>query len=91
VRLLLRDIAAIEATEGFEPRPSVLCRWCGFNPICDAAEGRAPGFAPEGGARREGGRSCPVCGSHLRERSGRFGSFIGCTGFPDCRYTRDAW
>ena len=91
VRRLLRDIGAIEAAVGYEPNPSVLCRWCGFNPICDAAEGLTPGVAPEGGRRTEGGRTCPRCGSHLRERSGRYGNFVGCTGFPDCRYTRDAW
>jgi len=91
VRRILRDIDSIESAVGYAPNPSVLCRWCGYNPICDAAEGRAPGVASEVGRRSEGGRECPRCGSHLRERSGRFGSFVGCTGYPDCRYTRDAW
>jgi DNA topoisomerase-1 len=31
---------------------------------------------------------CPECGSELIKRSGRFGEFIGCKGFPKCRYTR---
>lgn len=31
---------------------------------------------------------CPDCGSKLIERSGRNGRFIGCTNFPNCRYTR---
>ncbi len=31
---------------------------------------------------------CPECGSELIKRSGRFGEFIGCRGFPKCRYTR---
>lgn len=30
---------------------------------------------------------CPKCGSPLVRRSGKFGSFWGCTGFPTCRYT----
>ncbi len=34
-------------------------------------------------------RVCPRCGSVLRKRSGRYGEFIGCTGYPDCRYTED--
>ena len=34
-------------------------------------------------------RLCPRCGSVLRKRSGRYGDFIGCTGFPECRYTED--
>lgn len=31
---------------------------------------------------------CPECGSKLILRNGRNGQFIGCTGFPKCRYTR---
>jgi DNA topoisomerase-1 len=33
------------------------------------------------------GRNCPQCGSELLLRSGRFGEFIGCSGFPKCEYT----
>jgi len=33
---------------------------------------------------------CPTCGRALKKRSGRFGSFWGCTGYPECRYTRNA-
>ncbi|HSV85991.1 MAG TPA: type I DNA topoisomerase [Levilinea sp.] len=33
------------------------------------------------------GRDCPQCGSELVIRYGRFGKFISCSGFPDCRYT----
>ncbi|MBI5352457.1 MAG: type I DNA topoisomerase [Chloroflexi bacterium] len=33
------------------------------------------------------GRSCPTCGKELVIRYGRFGKFISCSGFPDCRYT----
>ena len=32
---------------------------------------------------------CPKCGSMLKRRNGRFGEFLGCTGFPDCKYTRN--
>ena len=31
---------------------------------------------------------CPDCGKDLIKRSGRYGEFIGCSGFPKCRYTR---
>lgn len=32
---------------------------------------------------------CPRCGEHqLVERVGRYGKFIGCSGFPKCRYIR---
>lgn len=33
------------------------------------------------------GRLCPTCGKELVYRWGRFGKFISCSGFPDCRYT----
>ncbi len=32
--------------------------------------------------------SCPKCGKPLSCRLGKSGKFIGCTGFPDCDYTR---
>lgn len=31
---------------------------------------------------------CPRCGATLKLRKGKFGEFWGCTGFPQCRYTR---
>ena len=30
---------------------------------------------------------CPNCGEKLLKRSGRYGEFIGCSGFPKCRFT----
>jgi DNA topoisomerase-1 len=33
------------------------------------------------------GRDCPKCGKELVIRYGRFGKFISCSGFPECRYT----
>ena len=30
---------------------------------------------------------CPECGKQLLKRNGRFGEFIGCSGFPKCRFT----
>ncbi|MBN2231509.1 MAG: type I DNA topoisomerase [Deltaproteobacteria bacterium] len=31
---------------------------------------------------------CPECGSPLTVRTGRFGRFIACSRYPECRYTR---
>ena len=31
---------------------------------------------------------CPECGGRLREKNGRLGWFMGCSNYPDCRYTR---
>jgi DNA topoisomerase-1 len=33
------------------------------------------------------GRQCPDCGRELVIRYGKFGKFISCGGFPECRYT----
>jgi DNA topoisomerase-1 len=33
------------------------------------------------------GRPCPVCGHDLVVRWGRYGKFISCSNFPECRYT----
>lgn len=35
----------------------------------------------------EAGRDCPKCGKPLFIKYGRFGKFIACSGFPECRYT----
>ena len=34
------------------------------------------------------GEMCPECGKPLAKRRGRFGPFIGCTGYPDCKYIK---
>jgi DNA topoisomerase-1 len=36
------------------------------------------------------GRACPECGHELVIRWGRYGKFISCSNFPECRYT-EAW
>jgi DNA-binding helix-hairpin-helix protein with protein kinase domain len=32
--------------------------------------------------------NCPQCGAQMRRRSGRYGSFWGCSRYPQCRGTR---
>ncbi len=37
----------------------------------------------------EAARRCPACGAgRLSLKLGRFGAFIGCSNYPECRYTR---
>ena len=31
---------------------------------------------------------CPDCGARLVVKVGRFGEFVGCSGWPGCGYTR---
>jgi DNA topoisomerase-1 len=48
----------------------------------------APKLFPE---RADGGdpRVCPLCGTgNLSLKLGRFGAFVGCSNYPECRYTR---
>ena len=30
---------------------------------------------------------CPLCGKPMSAREGRFGKFLGCTGYPECKHT----
>ena len=39
-------------------------------------------------ADEEIGEPCPECEAPLLLRLGRYGKFVGCSRFPDCRYTR---
>lgn len=34
------------------------------------------------------GENCPQCGSELIKRSGRYGEFIACSGYPKCKYIK---
>ena len=34
------------------------------------------------------GEDCPDCGEELMIRSGRYGSFIGCSNYPECKFRR---
>ena len=84
--------------DSFVAKPSVLCLWCGFNQICDNPDARVK--RRQNGHSRENANQtgvtsgdlqggCPQCGGDLRERKGKFGNFLGCTNYPECRYTRD--
>jgi DNA topoisomerase-1 len=45
-------------------------------------------FFPDNGAGADP-RLCPSCGAgRLSLKLGRFGAFIGCSNYPECRYTR---
>ncbi|MCE3047751.1 type I DNA topoisomerase [Helicobacter kayseriensis] len=34
------------------------------------------------------GEQCPECGSELVKRSGRYGEFVSCSGYPKCKYIK---
>ncbi len=60
--------------------------WKDFKPAVDdvSAHGESARPAPE-----PTGEKCPECGRDLVVRHGRFGKFIGCSGYPECSYTRN--
>jgi DNA topoisomerase-1 len=37
----------------------------------------------------DAGQECPECGKPLLEKWGRFGKFLACSAYPDCKYTKD--
>src|SRR4051812_23034218 len=52
----------------------------------DAELGRH--FFPDDGSGRDA-RLCPACNAgRLSLKLGRFGAFVGCSNYPECRYTR---
>ena len=44
---------------------------------------------PNAKAGVETTEACPDCGNPLKERWGRFGKFLACSTYPDCKYTRN--
>ena len=59
--------------------------WGGFKPVLDDVSAHAESMRPE---PEYIGEKCPECGGELLLRRGRFGEFIACSGFPNCKYTR---
>ncbi|NIA21277.1 MAG: hypothetical protein GWP05_04750, partial [Anaerolineaceae bacterium] len=39
---------------------------------------------------KDTGRSCPKCGGKLLERLGRYGLFVGCQEYPECKFIEKA-
>lgn len=52
-----------------------------FLPLLDAAYEQMEKIKPT-----EVGRDCPVCGSPMVERIGRFGKFVACSNYPTCKH-----
>lgn len=34
-------------------------------------------------------QECPECGGDLVERTGRYGKFVGCSGYPACKHSEN--
>jgi RecB family exonuclease len=88
---LLKGIDEICRTQEFLPQPSILCQWCGYQNVCpqphESVSLLSLDLTAENPAAAESDVSCPECGSPLKERSGKYGPFLGCSNYPNCRYT----
>ena len=52
-----------------------------FEPLVESAYSNMEKEAPE-----ETGEFCPECGKPLVFRYGKFGKFVACSGYPECKY-----
>jgi len=52
------------------------------------AQGNEAGIGPSEQPSGQDLGNCPECGSPLAGRRGKFGSFVGCSRYPECRYIR---
>lgn len=59
--------------------------YSGFEGLLDKAIQDAEGYKIKDKVLDE---KCPECGENLVEKNGRNGKFIGCSGFPSCKFTK---
>lgn len=62
---------------------------CVMNQQCYERLGKLLADRPRTESSGEG-ENCPRCGRLLMKRRGKFGEFWGCSGYPQCRFTRNA-
>lgn len=54
-----------------------------FQPLLDEANDKMEVIAP-----KKTGEKCPECGHDLVERKGKYGTFIACENYPECKYIK---
>lgn len=54
-----------------------------FQPLLDEANEKMEVIAP-----KKTGEKCPECGHDLVERHGRYGKFVACENYPECKYIK---
>lgn len=60
-----------------------------WRPFKDLVDDKEKSVSRKEVTQEEMDEACPQCGKPLAIRLGRRGRFIGCTGYPDCDYTRN--
>ncbi len=75
-----------DVEEGKATRLAVLKEfWDAFTGTMEEAE-KAPSEPPV--PPEPTGEDCPLCGSPLVRKMGRFGEFVGCSAYPECKHTQ---
>lgn len=54
-----------------------------FQPLLENAYDKMETIAP-----KKTGETCPECGHDLVERKGRYGVFVACENYPECKYVK---
>jgi DNA topoisomerase-1 len=63
---------------------------CTAYPKCKSTAKLPPGIElPPPPKPQPLGEDCPDCGKPLVVRQGHRGPFVACSGYPDCKYTRN--
>ena len=80
--------------------PGMVQKWGRFGPYlkclnCEATRDAEPAPTPDGNsseaapiAEESEPEACELCGKPMQMKRGRFGPFLGCTGYPECRNIR---
>ena len=82
------------ASRSTRTAPSAASRWS--SRAAGSAGSRPARAIPNANSRRAWSRrrstpleeKCPDCGAHLVQRRGRFGLFIACSNYPNCKYIK---
>jgi DNA topoisomerase I len=98
VEIATEEVCQKCGTPGMVEKPGrygkyLKCKECGATrdarPQGAAAETAARGAEhPGGDGSSEEAETCELCGKPMALKSGRFGQFLGCTGYPECRNIR---
>ena len=59
-----------------------------YGPFAENLERKTKEVSKEEITEEESDEVCPECGKALKIKLGRFGKFLACSGFPECKYTR---
>ncbi len=60
--------------------------WSDLQPALDRAPETMPKVKIEREEPQPVGRKCPECGGELVRRKGKYGYFVGCGNYPQCKY-----